>query len=65
MYADEKSVAEIAMKLGCSSTTVYDELKRGRTGQLDKNQRRAYDPDLGQRAVQANVRHCGKRRRIT
>ena len=65
MYADEKSVTEIAVKLGCSPQTIYDELRRGRTGQLDKNQRRAYDPNLGQRVVQDSVRHCGKRRRIT
>ena len=64
MYADEKRVAEIAVKLGCSQQTIYDELKRGRTGQLDKNQRQGYDPNLGQRVVQNNVRRCGKRRRI-
>lgn len=63
MYADEKSVLEIANKLGCHPQTIYDELKRGATGKLDKNHRQEYDPDLAQRTVQANVHRCGRHRR--
>lgn len=63
MYAEEKSVLEIANKLGCHPQTIYDELKRGDTGKLDKNHRQAYDPDLAQRTVQANLHRCGRRRR--
>ena len=63
MYAEEKSVLEIATKLGCHPQTIYDELKRGNTGKLDKNHRQAYNPDLAQRTVQANIHRCGRRRR--
>lgn len=63
MYADEKSVLEIANTLSCHPQTIYDELKRGDNGTLDANHRRAYDPDLAQRTVQANVHRCGRRRR--
>ena len=65
MYAEEKSVLEIATKLGCHPQTIYEELKRGATGELDENHRAAYDPDLGQRTVQANIHRCGRRRRAS
>lgn len=63
MYADERSVLEIATKLGCHPQTIYDELKRGNTGKLDKNHRQEYDPELAQQTVQANIHRCGRRRR--
>lgn len=63
MYAEEKSVLEIATTLGCHPQTIYDELKRGGTGTLDENLRQAYDPELAQRTVQANLHRCGRRRR--
>lgn len=63
MYGDEKSALEIANKLGCHPQTIYDELKRGSTGKLDKNHKPEYDPDLAQRTVQENMRRCGTHRR--
>lgn len=65
MYAEEKSVLEIANKLGCHPQTIYEELKRGATGELDANHRAAYDPELGQKTMQTNIHRCGRRRRAT
>jgi len=64
MYGEEKSVLEIANKLGCHPQTIYDELKRGATGNLDKNHRQEYDPELAQKTVQENIHRCGRRRRV-
>lgn len=58
MYdADERTIS-MAVKLGCSTTTIYDELKRGYAG-TDDFDRPIYDPDLSQRKVNANVKRCG------
>lgn len=64
MYAEEKSVLEIATKLRCHPQTIYEELKRGATGELDANHRTAYDPELGQKTVQENIHRCGRRRKV-
>ena len=49
---------DIAARLGVH--TVYNELRRGRTGRLDRNQRPAYDPDLAQRTVQEGFKRRGR-----
>ena len=41
-YLNGDRVADIADGLGVTAATVYRELKRGETGGLDRNQRRAY-----------------------
>ena len=64
LYLAERRTFDIACALGVSMTTVYDELKRGYPGELDKNQRPAYDPELAQRVTMKNIRRCGKRRRV-
>lgn len=56
------SVREIAAALGVAPKTIYAELKRGNNGQLDKNQRTAYDPRLAQERFQAALRRRGKPR---
>ena len=43
--------------------TLYGELKRGDTGELDQNQRPAYDPVLAQKTYQENIRRRGRRRK--
>lgn len=65
MYdADERTLV-MAVKLGCSTTAIYDELKRGYAG-TDELDRPIYDPYLAQRKVNANVKRCGgKNRRRT
>ena len=53
-------VADIAAGLGVTTATVYRELKRGETGELDRNQRREYNPVLAQQRVQASFKRRGK-----
>lgn len=64
MYLSEKSAMEIAVSVGASLNTIYVELQRGDTGNLDKNQRREYSPELAQRRVQENVRRCGGKKQV-
>jgi len=59
-WAAYSSVAEIAQKVGVAKKTIYEELRRGQDGQLDHNQRHAYDPELAQRRFQENLRRRGK-----
>ena len=51
-----------AYKIGCHPATIYEELRRGDTGKLDKNQRPEYDPRLAQRTFQEAIRRRGNRR---
>ena len=51
---------EVADKLRVHVSTIYRELKRGETGGLDRNQRRAYNPVLAQQRVQENFKRRGK-----
>lgn len=62
MYDNDERTAVIAMRLGCSTTAIYDELRRGFNG-TDDLDRPVYDPDLAQRTVNANVRRCGGKSR--
>ena len=51
----------IAVELGFSPAAIYQELKRGSTGELDQNKRLKYDPEKGQAVYQANLRNRGRR----
>lgn len=62
LYLEEARVLDIANKIGCHPATVYEELRRGNTGRLDKNQRREYDPMLAQQKAQEAIRRRGNRR---
>ena len=59
-YLNGDRVADIAAGLGVTTATVYRELKRGETGELDRNQRREYNPVLAQQRVQASFKRRGK-----
>ena len=59
-YLNGDRVADIAAGLGATTATVYRELKRGETGELDRNQRREYNPVLAQQRVQASFKRRGK-----
>lgn len=61
-WAAGDSAVAIAEGLGCSPGTVYSELARGDTGELDLNSRPKYSPELGQAVYQANIRKRGNRR---
>lgn len=62
LYSEGKRVVDIAAKLGKSTAAIYEELKRGYTGGLDKNKRPKYSADLAQTTVQKNIRRRGNRR---
>ena len=59
-YLNGDRVADIAAGLGVTTATVYRELKRGETGELDRNPRRAYSPVLAQQRVQESFKRRGK-----
>ena len=59
-YLNGDRVADIAAGLGVTTATVYRELKRGETGELDRNQRRDYNPVLAHQRVQASFKRRGK-----
>ena len=65
MYQEEARVLDIAYKIGCHPATIYEELRRGDTGKLDKDQRPEYDPRLAQRTFQEAIRRRGNRRTTT
>lgn len=62
-WADGDSAAAIAQRLGRAPGTIYAELARGSTGELDSNSRPQYDADRGQAVYQANLRKRGNRER--
>lgn len=45
MYAENRKVPEIAAAVGLHETSVYRELNRGMTEELDENGRFVYDPN--------------------
>lgn len=65
-YLANERVADIAGRLGMSTKTIYNELKRGEptdeTGAviLDRNQRLAYNPVLAQQRLQENFKRRGR-----
>lgn len=61
-WADGENAAQIAKDLGVCSSTVYVELRRGDTGELNDDFRRAYDAERGQRAFQESLRRRGRRK---
>ncbi len=61
MYRAEAPTITIAQRLHCSQTTIYNELERGFTGELDEFGRRVYDPAQAQRAVQEACRRQGRK----
>lgn len=56
LYNKDKSVAEIAARLKVHQSTVYNELKRGNTGEMDSNGRIGYSAELAQQKIIHNYR---------
>lgn len=63
MYDAEVPVKEIAATVGKHFSSIYDELKRGQTGKMDRNCRAEYDPELAQRRAQESIQRRGNRKR--
>ena len=53
--------ADIAARLSVHYTTIYKELQRGATGELDKNQREGYSAELAERRLRENFKRRGKK----
>lgn len=51
LYSDGERAVDIAAKIGRSVAAIYEELKRGYTGELDENKRPVYSADLAQTTV--------------
>lgn len=62
MYAEGERVVDIAARLKRSAAAIYEELKRGYTGEFDGYTRPKYSADLAQATVQENFRRRGNRR---
>ena len=62
LYSDGERAVDIAAKIGRSVATIYEELKRGYTGEFDRNKRPVYSADLAQQTTQENIRRRGNRR---
>jgi IS30 family transposase len=60
-YLNGERPCDMAAWLEVHTATIYNELARGRTGALDKNQRLAYDPELAQRTLQEGFKRRGHR----
>ena len=61
LYAEGKELSEIADTLGVHLATVYRELIRGNTGELDKNGRSGYSAELAQQMLQRNLKRRGRK----
>lgn len=53
---------EIAARLGVHTATIYHELQRGGTGELDRNKRQGYNAELAQQRVQESFKRRGRKR---
>lgn len=62
LYGKGTRAVDIAAKIGRSVAAIYEELKRGYTGELDENKRPVYSADLAQTTAQENIRRRGNRR---
>jgi IS30 family transposase len=59
-YASGDRPADIAERMGVTTATIYRELKRGYTGNLDRNQRPEYNPVVAQQTTQAAFQRRGR-----
>ena len=60
LYAEDMRPSEIARAVGVTTATIYRELKRGETGELDKHFRPAYSAEAAERAVRLSIRNRGR-----
>lgn len=61
LYGAGVRVVDIAARTGRSVAAIYEELKRGRTEELDANKRPKYSAELAQTIAQENIRRRGRR----
>ena len=69
MHSAGHSAEEIAVEIGVCYVTIYRELKRGDTGEMDELGRRVYDAELAQRKArpcpaEQGFQESGERREV-
>ncbi len=62
MHNSGVRTVEIAEHIGRSVATVYEELKRGYTGERNANKQRTYSAERAQTVFQDNIAQRGNRR---
>lgn len=60
-YKKGERPEDIAKAVGANTATIYNELRRGYTGQEDENFRPGYSAEIGQRVLQERFKARGKR----
>ena len=60
-FGDREKIETEYAAGGVHVATIYKELKRGDTGQLDKNMRREYSAELAQRRLIENIKCRGRK----
>lgn len=63
MYGKGTRIVDIATALNRSNAAIYEELKRGATGELDRYARPQYSARIAQKTAQENFRRRGNRRK--
>lgn len=64
LYSQGEGLADIAHSLGVHISTIYREMSRGNTGELDKNGREGYSSELAQKTFQESLKRRGHRKNI-
>ena len=62
LYAADTSPSEIAAAVGVTTATIYRELHRGETGELNEHFRPAYSAETAERNVRLSIRNRGRRK---
>lgn len=62
LYAEDKTPSEIAAVVGVTAATIYRELHRGETGELNRHFRPAYSAETAEKAVRLSMRNRGRRK---
>ncbi len=65
LYATGAALPDIAGKLGVHLATIYRELTRGGTGELDGNGRNGYSAGIAQRNIQDSIKRRGRKKPAT
>ena len=60
-YNAGAALSDIADTLGVHISTIYRELNRGSTGEIDANGRAGYDAELAQKTMLESLKRRGKR----
>lgn len=63
LYNAGAELSKIAVMFGVHLSTVYRELNRGGTGEIDANGRNGYNAELAQKNMLESLKHRGRKQR--